>query len=373
MGARGAILVGVTAVVAVAAMAIERGGAAARGAVDALVPADAQLLVRVDVASARRMWLEPLMGPGHRPAAGGGMWGDAALEAEVRALLVDRLGVHVHDVDRVTGVMGAKGAWGAALLEGDFEGRLKADARGVSERDGMQVVTLEGGQIEAVFLGDVLVIGSPTGLDAIAAVQRGRVPSLAAGSEAGQNHAAAAEALGVGSGVIATMHLGNVDADKYDNFTGGGALRGAGFAMGPEGDLQVVAIGDAKAVEAIERQAKAGLDLAVAGAIQHKEQIVDGGDTLEALGAIVATHQLRQLRDLLVIERSGDAVSLRLEGVGATLPLLGVASATAVPAYLKYIERARAAQEKYERIEREREERLRDLDRDRDPAPQPEP
>jgi hypothetical protein len=357
MKGKGLLVVGgfIALVVLVFALQVAVAPKGAGGAGMRLVPADADVVLTADVATLRRVIIVPWVGK--MPPAKAGMWGDEALEAEVKELLKGRFGFHVHDVAQVTGFVTTDTKTAAVVFSGEIEGAL--NAQNTTEYKGFPVFEVSRKVALATVSGD-LVIGTPKGVEAVIDLSKGEGDSLAKGGDRAELHQKLREAFDGAGALLVTASLANAP-DDYVPFVGG-KLEGAAVTLTSDGRWKVAVLGEPKVLDDLKGKIETAIAAGMAMLESEKDRQKASGDTFEALMAIFSVHGIDQLREALKIERDDDVLvaSLEIEGMGAAMPMLGVMAAVAIPSFLKYQQRAQAMQFDVEVQERENLRRLRE-------------
>ena len=326
-----------------------------------LIPSDADVVGRFEVEPLRRLMLEPWVGAGLTRSTQGGMWGDADLESELKGLLLDRIGVHVHDISSAAFFVKAKEKQAAFMMRGQFEGTPK----GNKSRDykGITVLPLNRDVDMALIDGD-LVLGTSQGVEAVIDLSKGEGKSLASGGDKAQVHADMAKAVGGSSALIVTGQLSELPPEAYSFFTGGKKVEGLAISLDADGIWHAAALGEPDALDAIKTQIVTMISAGLGFVDSEKEMQKKEGDTLEAASAIIGARAMHKLSESLELERDGRVLEARfnLEGAPAALPMVGIMAAVAIPAFMKYQRRAKRARYEMEDMKRMQELRLEELE-----------
>ncbi|GMV40258.1 MAG: hypothetical protein AMXMBFR64_19740 [Myxococcales bacterium] len=364
MERKGWLVVGGFLVLTVVVFALGlRSSCGSRGATfaDALVPGDAEMMVRVDVGPMRRLFMQPWLGDAFEEWPKGGLWGDPAVEAEVKELLLDRVGFHVHEVRRVTGFASMADEAVAAILDADLVGAPKG------EGDTYEGVTIyEVGPVGYAVLDGKVIIGNDRGVRRVIDVHKGTAESVAKSSGLpAKRHGELLGAIGAAP-LSFTADLSRVPAEAYAAVTLGEALEGVAVAVDSEGRWRFIVQGEPQALDSLNKKLEDLIATGLGLVESQKEALKRSGDTGEALMAILSNQAVKDLRSKLVLERSGRHLEARfdLEGATAAIPIIGVLAAVAVPSFIKYMERAKRSQYDVETRQREMERLMREAEGD---------
>lgn len=316
-------------------------GVRGAGFADAIIPANSDMLFRMDVGPMRRLFMEPWLGKSFEEWPKGGMWGEPAVEQEVKALLLDRIGFHVHEVRRVTVFANVEDRAVAAIFDAELEGAPTGDGR---DYEGTTIYKI--GDVRYAMVDGKLVLGTRNGVRRVIDVYKGTAESIAKSDGlTAKRHAELLDAVGAAP-VIFTADLSKLPPDEYAIATGGEVLEGAAVSVDSSGGWHVLVQGDPAALDSLKKKLEdlmaSGMGLLEA----QKESLKKDGDTAEALMAILSNQAVKDLRTKLVLERKGRHLELRFEMEGATaaIPILGVLAAVAIPSFMKYMERAKRAE-----------------------------
>lgn len=338
-----------------------RGGGAAGGAsfADGLVPGDVDVVFRMDVGPMRRVILEPWMGSRFEEWPKGGLWGDLALEEEIKPVLLDRLGFHIHEVRRLTGFASIGSRALAVVLDATWEGTPKGDG---DDYEGVTIYRAASKLYYAV-VEERLVLGTKHGIRAVVDTAKGKAESLAKSQGLpAKRHRELAEAAGAAP-IVVTLDLSKAPETEMKVATGGNLLEGVAVTLSEAGQWRLIGQGEPEALDSMKRYYEDMIASGLGVLEAQKEQAKKGADTLEAVMAILSTQGIKDLREKLVLERSGRHLEVRLEieGAGAMMPMLGVMAAVAIPSFMRYMDRAKEARYDVEEQERQQMRMLREL------------
>ncbi|MFH1532822.1 MAG: hypothetical protein ABIK09_19030 [Pseudomonadota bacterium] len=210
-----------------------------------------------------------------------------------------------------------------------------------SDYEGHTITILEDGA-KVTSIGDVLVVGERSVLQGLIDVERGARKALA-GTPAGDLHE---EILGeVGGGIL----VGTIvfDAKMNEGFAAvaeGASVQAMGLRMQADGTGTAVLKADAatrtmllKKLEDLKHQAREG----IVAAREH----MDDMEVLEGAGVILADRHMDKLFGRLTPREAGDLLRLDLDGgSGGLMAMSAGLSAMAVPAFIKYMRRAKTAE-----------------------------
>jgi hypothetical protein len=116
------------------------------------------------------------------------------------------------------------------------------------------------------------------------------------------------------------------------------------------GGFGVAIEGDKASIDALETQAGAFLAMVTAEVEQNRQRAIagDASDPGEGAAAILAAHYVRALAKKVKPARTGDRLDVKLAfdlpSIGSMVPMVGVMAAVAVPAFVKYQQRAAEVQ-----------------------------
>jgi hypothetical protein len=301
---------------------------AAQAETGAVIPEDAELIVAADLTIADAMW----------PVATEQR--DAMIN-DVRATLRRTMGFAPGEMSRAVVVASlTRKAFAGWVLGSQPSGTPPGEPR----RFGALAATqLQDEDLWLAATAGGFVVGNAAGLD--------WVGSAAGGSNARVSlHDELVRRLEVNGAVVAASLAGG-ELQTAANGTLGGSVAGAALAMGGGGARAVVR-GDAKSAAALETLIQGGLALAKIEADRAAEVGRTAADPLEALTGVVAHHQGLMMLDAIKTRRDGEFVELGIELPGAepesrmmvAVAVLGVLAAVSVPAFTKYMERAKASE-----------------------------
>lgn len=362
MERKGWLAVGAFAVLTAVVFVLGLSGAGSSGAAsfaDSVVPGDVDLVARVDVGPMRRLILQPWVGSEFEEWPAGGLWGDPAIEEEVKGVLLERLGFHPHEVRRATVFARFDDEAVAAVLDAEWEGTPKGEG---DDHEGVTIYEANRYISYAVVDGR-LVVGTKRGVRAAVDAWKGKAESLATseGLKA-KRHRELAE-VAAGAPVHVSIDLSGMPEREMKMITGGEVLEGVAVALTGDGIWHVYGQGEPAALDSMKRHYENLIASGMGMLESEKERAKKGADTFEAVMAVLGTHGVKQLRDKLVLERSGRHLEARLEieGTSSMIPMLGVMAAVSIPAFMKYMDRAKRAQFEVEEQQRAQERLLREL------------
>jgi hypothetical protein len=278
---------------------------------------------------------------------GGGVFGiippvkdPSGFRADLGRVYKRFLGLDITGVDHVVGFFSIEDKMAGAFIAGDFgEVAFKGDTRDLS---GLKATALDDDVFVAAYSGGLLVGNEK----AFAAAKGDKL----AGSAGLAVHIGA---LGpVGNALVAFSVV--VPADLRDKALEGSPVDGANVThvSGGLGSKLVVAVaGDDSALERLQSFVDLGLAAAKAflGTLEAKIDKTD--DIEEALGGVAARHLGAVILDVPKFTNSDGVLSVSIDAPGGsavgsaeTMWILGVSAAVAIPAFIKYMRKVKAAE-----------------------------
>lgn len=261
-----------------------------------------------------------------------------AMGEDVDDYLEDTIGIGLTGAERAVIWTGEDG-WGA-LVEGDFDGDVDGDTDKVG---GIDVVEIANDTLLGIHDGD-LIIGNEAGIEAMMGVIEDDDTSLDDSDD--ESAEQLVDMLGaVGGDTFAVAFLAE-DLDIDD------------IPMPP---VEVLGLGSSSEVlvararfdddDDAEDTAEALTNLIEVGMGELDDELDRlrdrGRDPTEVILAIMASHGVElAVEELLEIDTDGSdlVIELELPGMGATLPLVGISAAVAIPAFLRYISRSKTVE-----------------------------
>jgi hypothetical protein len=284
------------------------------------------------------------------------LWGKSELEAEIRALTLDRYGLHLHDLTAVTCYARNEPEELGCVFDGEFEGEL---ARGERTVEGVPVVDW-GRDVSVAMTGGRLMVGSREGVARLLAVAAKKEKSLADVGGDSPHHALVSKIEGTALAVTANTRWLPPEARAV---LGGEENRGVAVGINGQGEFTGVVWATAGAMGTLAGLINGGLDIASTHIQAEKTEATASGTTTDAMGAIFASFALKQFRDALTVNHDGEhlELSLRIQSAPTILPVAGLLSAIAVPAFIRYTDRAREMQIELDERKREQERQIEEL------------
>jgi len=291
------------------------------------IPADAFAVAVVRLPGS---WLETMKG---FDPLGSGADDYDLLRKDLDEVTQARLGIALGDVSGAS-AFAIDDETFAAVLDGvSGTPRGKADANGIVVLDGFP-------DVHAVMIGKQLVVGSPKAVAAAHAASTDASKRLSSNAAitgwitANTDGAAAVVAVDVRR---APQKLVRGIHGVERGFAVLGAKR---FAVAIEGDPTVIA-GFAKQADIL---IKGGIDAMK----QLEAQMRASDDTLTAIGATFAAHQLRRVEKLAkpVVDgkRLGLEIALETQHATSLVAMAGIGAAIAIPAFTKYMRRSKTSE-----------------------------
>ncbi len=234
----------------------------------------------------------------------------------------------------------------AVLFEGAFEGALKGDAASTA---GTASVVKLSRELHAAVTKSGLLVGNPHGVRLGAETLAGNSPSIVKDDDAKKAHQEALDAVADGSITV------SVRADSFRALLPylPDGIRGASVAFGSDGSLTAAAIGDAAtlapalgAYQAALAQGKVLVDELLVKANKEATEEPESEMAWAILGLTLVKHKFDDLAALVQLELEGEALKLRVDGgpAGSAAAIIGASAAVAIPAFTKYMGRAKTTE-----------------------------
>ena len=280
---------------------------------------------------------------------------------------VDTLGFDLLEAEKASlWVSGLPSPGVAVRIEGGFEGKLKGEE---TEKKGTtDLVHMHSGAWAALVDG-ALIVGMHDAVADGIAVADGSGKSLADDDAAAKSHKKVLDAISDGA-FITSASVGGLGAFLPDALAG---LESTAVALGTDGTFSM-------AVSGSEDRLKTLLGMWTQAQEQAQKQVddlqsaaADKGPAGAALGLTFAKAKLEDLRGSIEVQQSGDVATVEAAGPGGILTVyLGVLAGIAIPAFEKYMGRAKRMGDEMRAREIERDLEMERL-RTGEPAPAPAP
>ena len=310
----------------------EGGGATAEshGSLFAALPASADVLITVDLATLKQ---ELTTAFGTKKERG------EAMLADLSSVLKEATGADLLSVSHVTIAVSARDGGVVAAFPG-LGGQLKAPS------GGRPFVQIDRG-LGAIAAGDVLLVGNMEGLMAAARAAEGKAPNVAA-SDTAARHKELAGAAGAGL-VVATSAspLLAMARRALGSGVSGGGLTGVAASITKTFGIKVVLTGDGATLSAIEGLYRAGMGQMQAQVQQLQTQLASQEGVLVKLAAVLLEHSAESLPESIRWSTSGEQTTITtdvLEGGGYGVATMAILAAIAIPAFIKYQRRAKTTE-----------------------------
>lgn len=224
----------------------------------------------------------------------------------------------------------------AVVLEG-VDGELKGDS---TDYEGADLVKMQEGMSGAVVDGR-LILGTPEGVKRQIKVFKGKMDPLSKNDKAYAVHVAALDEVGDGSFVVSGA-VGDLADLLPDEVKG---LKGGAWALNPSGSMTAAVIAE----EATLKRLKQGYEDATKKAedtiAQALEEAEDDGPGVLVMGLLIAKYKLKDAMEATELVVDGEVAKAEIHGVGGfAAAYVGIAAAVAVPAFIKYMRRAKTAE-----------------------------
>ena len=293
------------------------------------VPEEAAILVSFDMAFAIDRLIDENGGlfPGKN--------GDEVRE-ELAGLSEEHLGVDLLKAERGLFWVAPKKNAQAVWLEGDFDGELEGEGKN-REHQGVEMYKIDEG-VWAASLEGGIVIGNKRGVKWTIDVAEGERDPLSE-TDIGAFHTDALDRVDDGPFVV-SMYLEDL-VSRNKELEG---LEAAAASFGSDGDYSLVILGEEEVLEkGIELFEENQDDL-----ISELEKGLEKAERRSNAEAIVALTLLKykaeDLQSLFTYEHSGDAITAEGTAGGFAAAYLAVAAVVAVPAFIKYMRRAKTTE-----------------------------
>ena len=239
----------------------------------------------------------------------------------------------------------AKRAWvwiaplstaGAVVFEG-VDGELKGDSE---DYEGADLVKMQEGMSGAVVDGR-LILGTPKGVKRQIKVFKGKMDPLSKNDKAYAVHETALKAIDDGSFVVSAA-FGDLEALFPKEAKG---LKGGAWALNPSGSMTAAVIAE----EATLKRLKEGYDEAMkkAGEVidEALKEAEDEGPGALVMGLLIAKFKLKDAMEATELKLDGEVATAETHGVGGlAAAYVGIAAAVAIPAFVKYMRRAKTTE-----------------------------
>ena len=232
----------------------------------------------------------------------------------------------------------AGGPMFAAHIAGDFKGTVTGEKAG--KHQGVELFKLESGPVVASVDGAVL-LGNEAGVKLGIELAKGEATSLAKGDKS--DHEAALKLLG-GGALNLTVSLGIFAGMIPKPFKG---LSGGSFSISPSGGIGAAVLGDESTLDGLLEQLEGARKLARQQLEKLGAQMREGGPP-EALMLVVFLEE--KLDDYMSVgrpEKVDGGLKMELEtggSGGVAVAVAAVMSVVAVPAFIKYMRRAKTTE-----------------------------
>lgn len=271
------------------------------------------------------------------------------------------LGFDVLDAEKaVIWVSGLPSPGVAVRVDGGFDGAIKGKES--EQHAGVDVVRMRSGAWGALVDG-ALIVGTrdavKDGIDA----SRDAAKSLEKDAAAFAAHTKALDAIDDGA-FVTSMFAGAYRDFLPDAIAG---IEAAAIALDVEGGYSFSATGSEATLKSLIDLWNQGQETAKSQVDALQAEADKSGPAAKALGLTLAKAKLADLRASIEVKHSGDVASVAAEGPGGILTLyLGVLAGVAIPAFEKYMLRAKDTERQFREREREREELMKRIE-GRDP------
>lgn len=266
---------------------------------------------------------------------------DEKSRKEIGTLFEERLGLDPLKISTVT--VFVVGNDTGILVRGDFE--VDPSVGRESEHQGHTLFQVEfgmGRSVWATAVGGALALGERDVIRKLIDVERGDLKALD-GTKSGDLHADLLDKVG-GGVLVGTVVLDEDMKEDLSRELADASVEGLGLRMDTKGGGSVVLVADAatrkmllKKLEDLKDQAREG----VAEARDH----VDDMEVLQGAGIILADNHMDQLFEMFTPTDTGDALRLDIGGGGGgIMAASAVMSVVAVPAFIKYMRKAKTAE-----------------------------
>lgn len=291
-------------------------------------------------------WAAAVLGPGAFDLQQRWLAAAPKLQQELGELLHKRVGLDLTRVEAAALYLSgpAKDPQAVVVLRLKSPGKLKG--KGAGRHRGVPLVRVEGKQVVAAMLSAGLVVGSPEAVRGAIDLSKGKAPALAAGSPLG---ALLERSSRPGTQLAAAVHLPRLEERDLRQLVQRFELQTALFSLDSERRLELSVSGSPVRLALARTVLLQLLDRMEAKLAAEKDKAKASGGTAEALGSVVAYHQFLQLKKEATPTQQGGTLTSRyqLPDFGSTSALFaisGVLAAVAVPAFVKYLRKAKAVE-----------------------------
>ncbi|MFH1529752.1 MAG: hypothetical protein ABIK09_03335 [Pseudomonadota bacterium] len=266
---------------------------------------------------------------------------DEESRKEVGTLFEERLGLDPLKISTVT--VFVVGNDTGLLVRGDFE--FDPSVGQEREYEGHTLFQIDagmGGDIWAAAVGGALALGERDILGKLIDVERGELKALD-GTKSGDLHEDLLDKVG-GGVLVGTVVLNEDMKKELSRELGDASVDGVGLRMDAKGGGSVVLVADAATRKMLLRKLEDLKDQARDGVAEARDH-VDDMEVLQGAGVILADNHMDHLFEMFTPEDTGD--SLRLDiggGGGGIMAASAVMSVVAVPAFIKYMRKAKTAE-----------------------------
>ena len=259
----------------------------------------------------------------------------AGMVAEIRELCLVRLGLDCTELQRIYGFFDLRKRALGLVLTG-----AKGTLKGKSPRTigGVQAFSIFEGVLVSQVAG-ALLVGNERGLGQLIAVGRNKQLSLARAQDYGELRAFVASAPSPRR-LLALARFGGLP------FKLPVSLGSTLINLDTKAQLRIAVSGSPEALQQARLLVRGLLGALHQKMESRKHRLVATGPLLDALLSILVSAHAGMLHDALALKIAGGqmALNLDLSRFAGTMMLLGVLSAVAIPAFLKYMRRARATE-----------------------------
>jgi len=211
--------------------------------------------------------------------------------------------------------------------------------------DGADLIALGGGKAVAAAVPGGLVFGDETEVRVGVAVAHRHAPSLGP-----QSPLAMLLREGAGADIVAGLAASAVRDPQMQAAALNYGVKTVTLLFRPDGLIQLTVAGDGAKLKNAQQTLRSVMSVVLAQAKMKHDQAMadDKGDLGEDLGAIAGYHQLQAIWNEVSPRLEGDKLIGRYQMPqlkSASMPMLiGVAAAVAVPAFMKYVRRAKTVE-----------------------------
>jgi type IV pilus assembly protein PilA len=213
----------------------------------------------------------------------------------------------------------------------------------VGDVAGHAIHRLDGDDVHAAVLGDTLALGRRSFLEVALKAAAGQEPRLAGSNEP----LASLLTSGTEDAAVVVAAVLNRLPEQLRGEVAGHGVERARVTVGTSG-IFAVAEGDPAKLEALAGQARAAINMAKMAAEAEKERAKAGDDVAEGIAAILGYHGAVQLARSIdpKVEQSKLTIGLPLvvQDPTVVVAIMGILSAIAIPAFVKYTRRAKTSE-----------------------------